>query len=162
MPEAKIRVRPATAEDRDLLLEWANEPDTRAAGFHRQPILPAEHDRWLAAQLAHPELGRIWIGLVGTDPFGVVRVERSDEEDLLIVSISVDRSYRGRGLSEQLLGAGIAAAREAFPGLRLRAWVRADNSRSVRLFSALGFVPPPVRPPSPPGAPSDVLVLERD
>jgi RimJ/RimL family protein N-acetyltransferase len=156
-----VSVRPATGDDETLLLEWSNDPVSRAAGFAPDPIPPDVHHRWLARRLADPTVGRIWIGEEGGRPVGMVRVEPADD-GLLVVSVSVATAERGRGRSRPLLEAGLAAARAAAPGGRFRAWIRPTNAASVRLFSGAGFVQPAVRPVAPEGAPPDVVVLERD
>ena len=156
-----VSVRPATADDEALLLEWANDPAARAAGFWPDPIPPDIHHRWLARRLADPSVGRIWIGLEDRQPIGMVRVEPADG-GLLVVSVSVAAAERGRGRSRSLLEAGLVAARAAEPGHRFRAWIRPSNGASVRLFRGAGFAQPAVRPVAPEGAPPDVVVLERD
>jgi UDP-2,4-diacetamido-2,4,6-trideoxy-beta-L-altropyranose hydrolase len=156
-----VTVRPATADDEALLLEWANEPAARAAGFSPDPIPPDVHHRWLAGRLADPTVGRIWIGEEGGRPVGMVRVEPADD-DVLVVSVAIARDARGSGRSRPLLDAGLAAARNAEPGRRLRAWIRPTNAASMRLFRGAGFAQPAVRPVAPEGAPPDVVVLERD
>ncbi len=159
---AEVTVRPATPDDRDRILEWANDPVARAAGFHPRPIEPAEHARWFAGRLAHPATGRIWIGLLEGAPIGIVRFERAPDGPF-IVSIALDQAARGRRLSQPLLDAGLAVAREAFPGVRFRAWIKADNGPSLALFRGAHFLAPTRRPPEiPAGAAADVVVLERD
>lgn len=157
-----VTVRPATPDDRDRILEWANDPVARAAGFHPNPIAPDEHARWFAGRLARPATGRIWIGLLDEAPIGIVRVEL-ELDGPLIVSIALAPEARGRRLSPPLLDAGLAAARDAFPGVRFRAWIKADNGPSLALFRGAGFAAPAQRPLEiPAGAAANVVVLERD
>jgi UDP-2,4-diacetamido-2,4,6-trideoxy-beta-L-altropyranose hydrolase len=162
MDRAAVTVRPAVPDDRDRILEWANDPVARAAGFHPQPIAPDEHARWFAGRLAHPATGRIWIGRLDGEPIGIIRVER-EADGSLIVSIALALVARGRRLSAPLLDAGLAVAREAFPGARFRAWIKADNGPSLALFRGAHFVAPTRRSSEiPAGAATDVVVLERD
>jgi len=53
-----VRLRRATASDADLLLDWANDPVTRAASFHPDPIDRSGHVRWLAARV-HRKVPRL-------------------------------------------------------------------------------------------------------
>src|SRR6185503_8186382 len=46
-----VTLRPATAADEALLLVWANDVGTRAAGFRPDPISAEDHRRWLADRL---------------------------------------------------------------------------------------------------------------
>jgi len=157
-----LKIRPAEAADEDRLLAWANDRATRAAGFHVDKIAPEVHAAWLARRLAAPDSGRIWIGLDGRHPIGVVRVDRSADARL-IVSISLDPSERRHGRSLGLLEAGLEAAREAFPGSPFRAWIRTGNRASIALFERAGFTTP-VRPVDRPDgvANGEFIVLERD
>lgn len=135
-----VAVRPATMDDAGLLLAWANDPVTRAAGFHTDAIERDEHLAWLQRRLASPEC-RLYIGVQAGQPVGQVRVDR-DEAGIAEVSIGVAPEARGRGVGRRLLDAALAAARaDAQLGARaFRARVRPDNAASLALFRAAGFV----------------------
>ncbi|MFI5225136.1 MAG: GNAT family N-acetyltransferase [Candidatus Limnocylindrales bacterium] len=156
-----MRLRPAETADEGLILGWANDPVTRGASFQPDLIAPDEHRRWFARRLAAPESSRIWIGVEDSRAIGIVRIEAAPDR-ALVVGITVDEAERGRGHSRPLLEAGLAAARVAFPGARFRAWIRADNYRSIALFKSVGFNKPASRPAAPPGAGPDAIVLESD
>lgn len=156
-----IKVRPAEPGDEERVIDWANDPAARAAGFAPEPILPDVHHAWFARRLADPGLGRIWIGLDDGRPIGVVRVEPAVDGPF-VVSIALDPAERGHGRSGPLLDAGLAAARSVRPGATFRAWIRADNGPSRALFERAGFRPPAVRPTVPSGAGPDAIVVERD
>lgn len=138
---APVDVRPATAGDARRLLDWANDPVTRAASFRTAPIGWPEHERWLAGRLASPSC-RLLIGLEGLDPVGHVRFELG-EEGTAEVGISLDPGVRGRGLGTALLRAAISAARgdPSFSARSFVARVRVDNAASIRLFLGAGFHP---------------------
>jgi RimJ/RimL family protein N-acetyltransferase len=121
-----------------LLLDWANDPETRAASIQREPIDRFTHLAWLTPRLASPDC-RIWIGLTPDGaPVGVVRFER-DAAGVATASISVDAGQRGGGYGHALLEAGLAAARRELRPSGVRAWIRAENAASIRLFEGLGF-----------------------
>lgn len=156
-----ITVRQAEPGDERRILDWANDPAARAAGFATEPIPPEIHHAWFARRIADPGIGRIWIGLDDGRPIGVIRVEPAADGPL-VVSIALDPAERGHGRSGPLLAAGLAAARSAVPGATFRAWIRADNHPSLALFARAGFRPPADRPAEPAGAGPDAVVLERD
>lgn len=137
-----VALRPARPDDESLLLAWANDPDTRAASRDHDRIAPADHRRWLQRRLATPDEARIWIGEADGQPIGVVRFERRTA-DQVEVSITVAPGARGRGFARPLLDAGVAAAREAFGPVTIRADVLPGNSASIALFTGAGFVPIP-------------------
>jgi RimJ/RimL family protein N-acetyltransferase len=134
-----MRIRPATAADARLLLEWANDPGTRAAGFHPQPIDAATHGRWLAQRLASPS-SRLLIGVAEDHAVGQVRLD-GEADGRVEVGIAVAPDARGRGVGRDLLAAALGVAR-ADPGLDARffvARIRPDNVASIALFAGAGF-----------------------
>lgn len=156
-----ITVRPAEPGDERRILDWANEPTARAAGFAPGLIASDVHHAWFTRRLADPAFGRIWVGLDDGRPIGVIRVEPAADGPL-VVSIALDPAERGHGRSGPLLAAGLAAAQSTLPGATFRAWIRADNHPSLALFERAGFRPPAVRPAEPAGAGPDDVVVERD
>jgi RimJ/RimL family protein N-acetyltransferase len=129
-----VRLRRVTEADADLLLAWANDPVTRAASFHPDPIDRAGHVAWLAARLASPTTG-FWIGESDDGiAVGQVRVEGGE------VSISLAPNSRGRGFGRALLAAAVDEAGRTLPVERLLARVRLDNPASLALFAGVGFV----------------------
>jgi RimJ/RimL family protein N-acetyltransferase len=133
-----VQLRRATGSDADLLLEWSNDPATRAASFHPEPIEPEGHLRWLATILASPTAG-FWIGETDGRPVGQVRVVIVAHE-VGEISISIAPEARGAGLGRTLLIAAIAEADDALPISTLLARVRLDNPASLALFAGAGFV----------------------
>jgi len=128
-------------DDAGRLLAWANDPVTRAAGYHPAPIHQATHARWLAERLASPS-SRMFIGMEGDRPVGQVRLD-AEADGRLEVGISVAPEARGRGVGHAMLEAALAAAR-ADPDLPVMAFVariRPDNAPSLALFAGAGFRP---------------------
>jgi RimJ/RimL family protein N-acetyltransferase len=135
-----ITVRPATADDAELLLGWANDATTRASGFHPAPIDRVTHERWLAARLTSPH-SRLYIGLEDGRPVGQVRLE-AGPDCRVEVGISVAPEARGRGVGRELLTAGLAAG-TADPDLDVdvfTARIRPANDASIALFTGAGFI----------------------
>jgi len=134
-----ITIRRVGPRDEELLLAWANDPVTRAASFHPDPIDAATHAAWLRGRLASPTT-RLFIGLDGDVPVGHVRLE-GQPNGRVEVAISVAAGARGRGIGQTLLAAGLDAGR-ADQDLAARAFIariRPDNRASVALFSGAGF-----------------------
>jgi RimJ/RimL family protein N-acetyltransferase len=136
-----IAVRPARAEDAELLLDWANEPLTRAMSFYPEPIDRATHEAWLAERLADPAT-RLLIGLEGQVPVGQVRLTR-DPDGTVEVGIGVAADVRGRGVGRELLDAALDAGRRdtSLAARRFVARIRPDNTASIALFTGAGFRP---------------------
>jgi RimJ/RimL family protein N-acetyltransferase len=134
-----VTVRPATTRDADLLLDWANDPATRAQSFRPDRIEAATHERWLAERLVSPS-SRLLIGSEGSTPIGQVRFDRNPD-GAVEVGISVAAGARNRGLGRALLDAGLAAVRldDSFWVRVFVARVRRDNDASAALFRGAGF-----------------------
>lgn len=144
-----LRLRPAGPEDADLLLGWANAPDSLAAKLKTSSPIPRDsHVAWLARRLADPAT-RLRIVLEGSEAVGQVRLEPRD--GALEIDVYVVPERRGRGVARAALALALA---EPAPGSVLRARVRTANAASRRLFASLGFRETAVR--------ADHVVLERN
>src|SRR5690606_13094842 len=137
--EATVRLRPARAEDVDLVFAWANDPATRAASFRSEEIGSAEHVTWFAEQLVRPDRNPRIAELRGA-PIALIRLDRADERGgLCIISVNLAPDARGRGLGAMALEAATReAARLGFD--TIHALVRPENEASVRAFLRAGYV----------------------
>ena len=135
-----VGLRPATAEDADLLRRWRDDPATRAASRSTATVDAESHRAWLARVLG--DRGRhLLVGFDDQGELGTVRWDRVDDGEWE-VSITVAPDRRGEGLAGRLLatGEGWLADREPATSTMLAA-VRADNQPSLRLFRSAGFLP---------------------
>ncbi|HEY7702377.1 MAG TPA: GNAT family N-acetyltransferase [Candidatus Limnocylindrales bacterium] len=135
----EVTLRAATAADEQILLAWANDPVTRAAGFQPEPIPAADHRRWLADRL-RSRSGRLLIGIAGDTPVGQVRLDRH-ADGRVEVGIAVAPEARGRGIGATLLALALdEARRDATLGpAAFIARIRPDNAASIALFAGAGF-----------------------
>jgi RimJ/RimL family protein N-acetyltransferase len=87
-----IKLRPATMEDSDKLLEWKNDPVMRKFSIVTGDIIKKEdHIKWL-----RKHLDEIYI-IEGDDLYGDIRFE-GDE-----IAIKLDPKFRGQGIGRQAL-----------------------------------------------------------
>jgi UDP-2,4-diacetamido-2,4,6-trideoxy-beta-L-altropyranose hydrolase len=142
---APLRLRPVQRTDSEQLLAWTNDPDTRRQSFDPTPVPLAQHEAWLATQLANP--GRCLLLLAedqasGTTA-GLIRFAVSiDNQGLTtaVLSYSLAPGYRGRGWAAPLLLAGTRAVLAQFPAVqRVVGEVKPDNVASVRAFRRAGY-----------------------
>lgn len=130
--------RKVTTDDEGMLFNWANDPETRQNAFSKSQIDPVTHHNWLKKKLDHErECHFLIIETEDGIPVGQVRFDR--ESDGWIISYSVAREFRGRGVGQSLLKAGIASLRSLAPGDRLIGLVRPENIASRRIFEKLKF-----------------------
>ncbi len=127
-----MNLRPATLNDAALLLEWANDPDVRAASFNSEPIGAVAHVAWLADRLPH---GGFYIAEEDGRPVGYARVERSGE-----IALSIDAPFRGKGFGRRLITAAAGRATGELGLAEVWARVKTDNEASLVAFAAAGFV----------------------
>ena len=139
MPSQAITLRPASESDASLLLAWANDPVTRAAGFAPHPVTPDEHRTWLAGRLQSIS-SRLLIGMAGDTPIGQIRLD-PEPGGRVEVGISVAPEARGRGVGGRLLRAALDEARRdaSLGATGFTARIRPDNAASIALFTGVGF-----------------------
>jgi RimJ/RimL family protein N-acetyltransferase len=141
MASGSITLRPASVMDEPLLLTWANDPATRAAGFAPDPIAPDAHRAWLAARLRSATT-RLLVGMMGDTPIGQVRLDPWPG-GRVEVGISVAPEARGQGFGRRLLRAAMDAARgdTSLGATGFTARIRPENTASIALFAGAGFRP---------------------
>jgi RimJ/RimL family protein N-acetyltransferase len=128
-------LRPANADDAELLWLWRNDPTTRTQSRNTDPIAWRDHSRWFAETLAIPST-RLMIADRNGTPAGMIRFDRLDDGEGVQVNISVAPDLRGRGVGRAMLVAACAGVEG-----QVMASVREDNERSRRLFERCGFTP---------------------
>jgi RimJ/RimL family protein N-acetyltransferase len=137
---ATLRLRPAEEADCRLLWEWANDPVVRGMSFSSEPIPWEDHRRWLAGRLASPSC-RLFVALTdAATPVGQIRFDTADGETAE-VAVSVARDHRGGGLGAALILAGVTEVFRRTPLRALHAYVKEENTPSLRAFALAGFDP---------------------
>jgi UDP-2,4-diacetamido-2,4,6-trideoxy-beta-L-altropyranose hydrolase len=133
-----LKARRAVPGDEALLLEWANDPVTRANAFAPERIAAETHAAWFRARLGQPDNCLIYI--IETDarvPVGQARFDRKDGE--WEIDYSLAPQFRGRGLGGPLLAAAMRALSSELADGVLVGRVKSGNAPSQRVFEALGF-----------------------
>jgi UDP-2,4-diacetamido-2,4,6-trideoxy-beta-L-altropyranose hydrolase len=136
---SEIVLRRADAIDESLLLEWANDRETRQFAFNRSRIAADQHHQWLLSRLDDANCTM----LIGEDPQGLplgqVRFDFHSDTNEATINISVDVALRGSGVGSALLREAIAAWRRQYPRAPIIAEVVEGNRASKQLFSSAGF-----------------------
>ncbi len=158
-PHPSFTLRAATADDRQVLWEWANDPATRRASFNTAPIPWEDHVAWLDRKLRAPGTRYYVAVATGAVPIGAVRFDTT--ESGADVSVVLAPEYRGKGLAAPVLDAAVRHLFRVLPVHQVRAFVKPENVASLRAFERAGFSPAPtpradalclvrVRPPEDP------------
>lgn len=130
-----IRLRRATFADADRLLEWRNDPQTRAMSFDSTPVASEAHRQWMERVLASArEL--IFIAELNGSPVGTCRLTR--DSDVGEAHIAIAAEHRGRELAAPILEALVGEALK-LSCVRVIAHVKEQNVPSVSAFRRAGF-----------------------
>jgi UDP-2,4-diacetamido-2,4,6-trideoxy-beta-L-altropyranose hydrolase len=130
-------LRRTSAEDSQLLLEWANETGVRGASFSSERISPEEHRIWLTRKLRDPSCALFIASDDRQTPVGQVRFDQEGRE--AVISVSIDRKFRGHGVGTAVIS---LACRQLFKetGARsIHAFIKPENVASTRAFADAGF-----------------------
>ena len=129
---ACVVLRKAELEDAEAMHQWQSDPETRR--YARNPEVPdwQEHVAWLKGRLDAEDC---LFAIVEEDarPAGLIRLDRGAYGTE--VSIVIAPESRGRGLGRAALG----LARNLVPRDRLTAFVKPENTASMRLFAHAGY-----------------------
>jgi len=131
--------RRVRAEDRQLLWEWANDPEVRAASFSRAPIPWETHVAWFSEKFGQGKSLMLMAEDEEAVPFGQIRFDFRDDGEAEL-NISLAREKRGCGLGVKVIEAGV---RELFASTdcpRVHAFVKPENAASARAFEQATFV----------------------
>jgi RimJ/RimL family protein N-acetyltransferase len=139
MRRRSIRVRRVGEKDCPLIWEWANDPETRNASFQSGAIPWETHTRWFFKRLASPETVFFIVETDTAVPIGQIRFDVSKEA--AEVSVSLDRRFRGRGMGGMVIQEGTTAFRRMGNSCAIHAYVKHDNTRSMKVFLSAGYEP---------------------
>jgi UDP-2,4-diacetamido-2,4,6-trideoxy-beta-L-altropyranose hydrolase len=133
----RFHVRPVEWTDEALLLDWANDPITRANAFTTARISADEHHAWLSKRLVDPACRMFIVETDAGDPIGQVRFDHGDEGWL--ISYSVAPEWRGKRLGATMLSTAMRALQAQDPDAAFIGLVKEANRPSRRIFESLGF-----------------------
>lgn len=97
---SEITIRRVKMQDAKLLFEWVNDEIVRKSAFNTNLIGWSGHLCWLQKRLEASDT-RMYICYHDGSPFGQVRFEQEDDD--VELDYSIEKSYRGKGLSLPLL-----------------------------------------------------------
>jgi RimJ/RimL family protein N-acetyltransferase len=134
-----ICLRAATMDDARALLDWANDPATRAASYGRAPIAWESHVTWLERALHDAATLVLIAESQEGERVGSVRFDTRDDWRTARLSYVVAPNRRGRGLSRAMVAVALRRLREAHPRVEPHATVMISNPASLRVFRDLGW-----------------------
>ena len=133
----EYRLRKATADDMELLYEWANDPEVRKSSFSQDPIPLEDHKKWFDA-LLKDETKLQFILMRDDTPIGQVRFHLDGDEASIHYSIAPGE--RGKGYGKLLIEMASEELHKTSPGIRkILASVKPDNPASRKCFTSNGY-----------------------
>jgi len=137
MESHSLRLRNATEADCRLLWEWANDPEIRAGAFSPDPIPWESHVRWFGERLADPS-SVLYIAM-NADGVTVGQVRYQLRENRAVLSVNLDRRFRGKGYARQVVHLANQRLFKASDVKFIDAFVKTENLASLKTFTAAGF-----------------------
>jgi len=132
----KIRLRLATSDDAERLLQWRNQPFYLRNSTSQAPVTLEEHQVWFTRALNNPDQ-KIFIVVQGDEPIGQVRFDRN--QDLAVISVYLVEERTGKGLGIEAIRRGTQAAFKEWNLAKIVACIRQDNLHATRAFAKAGY-----------------------
>lgn len=136
--DTALRLREVRRADRDILFQWANDPETRRQAFHTEPIPYEDHIAWFEHVMTDKTVYQ-YLLCRGDVLLGQIRLNVEDGSAL--ISYSVSPENRGKGCGAEMLR--LLEKRMASAPLcgitRLVAQVKYGNIASAKTFEKCGY-----------------------
>ena len=119
-------------EDCLKIFEIANDDDVRQSSFNSDKIELDDHKKWFK-NILQSDSTKFYVLEFNEDIIGQIRFDFDEESP--VISISLNKKYRGLGLSKYLLYKGMESEKHG----KLVAYIKRDNLKSIELFKSMGF-----------------------
>lgn len=133
----KKYLKKVVADDCELLFQWTNDELVRENSFSSNIVSFEEHMVWFNNKLLSNN-SYMYIFYINENPIGQVRIDIVKEDG--IISYSLDKDYRGKGLAFEMLK--LAENEIYINNIIIRAligYVKIDNLASQKIFHNLGY-----------------------
>ena len=125
-------LRKADINDAKLLFDWVNDPLVRKNSLSSNFISWEKHLKWFYEKLFYSQTV-IFIVIFENQAVGQVRLDFVDK--YWLIDYSVSKEKRGKGFGKEIISK-ILHFKKYLP---LKAYVKADNIGSIKVFQSLGF-----------------------
>lgn len=133
-----VRLRPLTAEDRDSVRAWRNQPHVAAMMYTDHEISAEEHARWFAATLVDPAK-RYFIIKSDGEGAGLAGFTEIDGKSASWAFYLASSETRGKGLGAETEFLMLSHAFETLGLDTLRCEVLARNAPVIAMHEGFGF-----------------------
>lgn len=133
----ELTLRRADLDDMNLCFQWANDPEARKFSYSSEPIPWDRHVLWFKGKINDPHCF-YFIASIGKAQVGQIRFELNEQSDYQI-SYSIDKDWRGKGLSHFLLSRAVQKLKTVVSAQKIVGFVQKTNLASIRTFQGAGF-----------------------
>ncbi len=141
--QTSIHLEPVqhTQETLSQWVGWMNNPEVRKWMYDDLPSSPEDINRWLYSATSDPRRHYFAITTEGKQ-IGFVSLRQDHEpENTGEIGIVIGATeYQGRGIGKQAVDAMMDYAKNSVHLTSVRAMIRPDNEKSIRLFTVAGFI----------------------
>ena len=136
----KNYLREVSKEDNLLLYKWINDINVRENSFSSDKISFQDHCNWFKASLKNKNRFHYILENKQFLPLGQIRFDVNQINKEILIDISIDSYFRGRGLGKQILRKGLKKIKnELKDSYIFVAEIKKKNISSVKIFSNIGF-----------------------
>ena len=135
-----LEIRKICEDDKDILLEWRNNPEVYRFALNPAPVSKENHDIWFMKALNNPDLF-FYMGLVDGKKCGSVRYDLLQNKTEAEVSISLAPEFWGKGVAFELMQLGEVLLKKESLVKIVHATVLNENKASMKLFERSSFAP---------------------
>lgn len=134
-----LKLRLATTEDTKTIFLWRNDPWIVSLSASQRTVSWEEHIRWFTKVLNQDNHLLFVIEFKPNNGIGSIRLDY-EQNQRAIVTIYILRPFVGRGLGVVALSEACHLGFSHWSSLlSIHAYIRSDNSPSIRAFSKAGF-----------------------
>lgn len=135
---SRLWLRKVCNNDKNLLLQWANDTTVRQNAFNQEQISSEEHEKWFKKVMNNNNV-RMFIMMKEDIPIGQCRLDISNDGNAEI-SYSIDSEYRGCGFGKKMLNMIKTEVKNDHKDIKkLIGKVKANNISSMKCFEENGF-----------------------
>lgn len=136
--DEKISLRPVKTQDIKNIYNLSNEDEVRQNSFNTDKIKFEDHEIWFKTKIA--DSNNLFLAVEIQNNFAA-QVRFDLEGDNVIVSISINKKYRGLGLGTNILKKSIKYLKTFNPSVKtLKACIKESNKTSIKFFENFGFI----------------------
>lgn len=128
---SSMLLRPAIINDKEILLYWRNDPDTRNMSVNHHIISDSEHSDWIEKSFTNPNRG-IYIAEENGIPVGTFRID--EKKTFLLLSWTIAPEWRQKGLGKKMVTTIDIPKHKPW-----KAVIRKINIPSIKLARHLGM-----------------------